>query len=63
MQDVGKQMSQQQYTYRSRGQVAQFFDGTDLVEPGLVPVHEWRPESGTGDTRNSFIWSAVSRKR
>jgi SAM-dependent methyltransferase len=63
MQDVGKRMSQQQYAYRSRDQVAGFFDGTDLVEPGLVPVHEWRPEPGTADTRNSFIWSAVGRKR
>jgi SAM-dependent methyltransferase len=63
MQDVGKRMSQQQYSHRSHGQVARFFDGTDLVEPGLVPVHEWRPESGTGDARNSFIWSAVGRKR
>jgi hypothetical protein len=63
MQDVGKRMSQQQYSHRSRGQVAQFFDGTDLVEPGLVPVHEWRPESGTDNTRNTFIWSAVGRKR
>ncbi|HEX6452871.1 MAG TPA: SAM-dependent methyltransferase [Trebonia sp.] len=63
MQDVGKRMSQQQYSYRSRDQVAQFFDGTDLVEPGLVPVHEWRPEPGTDDTSNSFIWSAVGRKR
>jgi hypothetical protein len=63
MKDVGKRMSQQQYTYRNRGQVARFFDSTDLVEPGLVPVHEWRPEPGTGDTRNSFIWSAVGRKR
>jgi hypothetical protein len=62
MKDIGKQMSQQQYTHRSRGQVAQFFDGTDLVEPGLVPVHEWRPEPGTDHTRNSFIWSAVGRK-
>jgi len=63
MQDVGKRMSQQQYSYRSRGEVARFFDGTDLVEPGLVPVHEWRPEPGTDDTRNTFIWSAVGRKR
>jgi hypothetical protein len=63
MKDVSKRMSQQQCSYRSRDQVARFFDGTDLVEPGLVPVHEWRPEPGTGDTSNSFIWSAVGRKR
>jgi S-adenosyl methyltransferase len=62
MKDIGKRMSQQQYTHRSRDQVARFFDGTDLVEPGLVRVEEWRPEPKSGDTRGSFIWSAVGRK-
>jgi S-adenosyl methyltransferase len=62
MKDIGKRMSQQQYTHRSRDQVARFFDGTDLVEPGLVRVEEWRPEPESGDTRSSFIWSAVGRK-
>jgi S-adenosyl methyltransferase len=62
MKDIGKRMSQQQYTHRSREQVARFFDGTDLVEPGLVRVEEWCPEPESGDTRGSFIWSAVGRK-
>ena len=26
------------------GQVAALFTGFELVEPGLVPVGEWRPE-------------------
>jgi hypothetical protein len=30
---------------RSRDQVARFFDGFDLVEPGLVQVPFWRPDS------------------
>ena len=30
---------------RTRAQVQRFFDGFDLVEPGVVPVHEWRPEA------------------
>ena len=29
---------------RTRAEVLRFFDGFDLVEPGVVPVHEWRPE-------------------
>jgi S-adenosyl methyltransferase len=28
---------------RSRRDIARFFDGTDLTEPGLVNVAEWRP--------------------
>lgn len=31
------------YHARSRDEVAGFFEGLDLVEPGVVPVHDWRP--------------------
>jgi len=54
---------QQQFTWRSREQVARFFADTDLVEPGLVPVEEWRPEPGTADEGKSAIWGAVGRKQ
>ncbi|MCX4553569.1 SAM-dependent methyltransferase [Streptomyces sp. NBC_01387] len=30
---------------RSREEVARFFDGFELVEPGLVAMPEWRPEA------------------
>ena len=30
-------------TSRSHDQILAFFDGLDLVEPGVVPLHEWRP--------------------
>jgi SAM-dependent methyltransferase len=30
---------------RSRAQIARFFDGFELVDPGLVFVPEWRPDS------------------
>jgi hypothetical protein len=33
-------------TLRTRKQVAVFFTGLDLVEPGLVQVHQWRPDPG-----------------
>jgi len=29
---------------RSREEVARFFDGLDLVSPGLVLAHKWRPK-------------------
>jgi hypothetical protein len=29
---------------RSRDAVARFFDGLELVEPGIVPVDQWRPD-------------------
>jgi hypothetical protein len=30
---------------RSRAEVARFFDGWELVDPGLVPIADWRPET------------------
>jgi trans-aconitate methyltransferase len=64
MRDVAHRMSQQQYTHRTHLEVARFFAGTDLMEPGLVPVEEWRPEpGGTGEAGRSRVWGAVGRKR
>jgi S-adenosyl methyltransferase len=56
--------AQQQVTSRSREEVARFFTGTDLVEPGLVPMEEWRPEPGTAQPGQSGgAWGAVGLKR
>jgi trans-aconitate methyltransferase len=33
-------------TMRTRAEVTRFFDGLDLVPPGVVYVHEWRPDPG-----------------
>jgi hypothetical protein len=53
---------QQQFIGRTRDQVARFFGGLELVEPGLVPVEQWRPEPDLGDTGNSAMWGALGRK-
>jgi hypothetical protein len=29
---------------RTHAQVEQFFDGLELLEPGVVQVHKWRPD-------------------
>lgn len=34
---------------RSGPEVARFFDGFELVEPGLVPIGRWRPEDHVED--------------
>jgi S-adenosyl methyltransferase len=60
--DPWNSRSQQRVTWRSREQVARFFDGLDLIEPGLVPVEEWRPEPGATDEGKSIGWCAVARK-
>jgi S-adenosyl methyltransferase len=48
---------------RSRDQILSFFDGFELLEPGLVPKHQWRPVTGqaAGNTPN-IQWGAVGRK-
>lgn len=33
-------------TLRTRAEVSRFFDGLDLVPPGVVYVHTWRPDPG-----------------
>jgi hypothetical protein len=30
---------------RSEAQILTFFDGFELVEPGVVPLQKWRPET------------------
>jgi O-methyltransferase involved in polyketide biosynthesis len=32
------------YTLRTPAQIATFFDGLELIEPGLVPCPRWRPD-------------------
>ena len=61
--DVVNRMAQQQYIGRNSEQMLRFFDGMDLVEPGLVRVEEWRPEPGEGETGRSALWCALARKR
>jgi hypothetical protein len=36
-------------TLRTRAQVTRFFDGLEMVDPGLVQVHQWRPGSAAPD--------------
>jgi hypothetical protein len=61
--DVANRTMQQKISYRSHEQIARFFEGTDLVPPGLVRVEEWRPDPGTGEVPKTSAWCAVGRKR
>ena len=49
--------------HRNRAEVARFFDGLDLVEPGLVPVQQWRPASDLEAGARSAMWGGVALKR
>jgi hypothetical protein len=49
-------------TMRDRAQVTRFFDGLELVEPGLVRVPEWRPESELEARSPAGLWGGMGRK-
>jgi len=48
--------------FRSRTEVARFFEGLELVEPGLVRVPEWRPDSDADRANPATVWGGVARK-
>jgi SAM-dependent methyltransferase len=52
----------QRVTPRSREQVTRFFDGIDLIEPGVVPIQQWRPDSDAEATARAGMWGGVGRK-
>jgi hypothetical protein len=60
--DIASQTMRQEFTPRTREQVARFFEGMDLVEPGLVRLEEWRPGPTAGEAGKSSMWCAVGRK-
>jgi S-adenosyl methyltransferase len=41
---------------RDKTATERFFDGLDLLEPGVVPVAKWRPDSDLTATRPSSMW-------
>jgi hypothetical protein len=49
-------------TARSHDQVAQFFSGLDIVPPGLVQAHQWRPDEYVAQGEQVSMWCAVARK-
>ncbi|MFF4126555.1 SAM-dependent methyltransferase [Microbispora rosea] len=48
---------------RDREKVLRFFDGTELVDPGLVYIRQWRPETqqSTGQAQRVWIVGGVGR--
>jgi hypothetical protein len=48
---------------RGVDEVAAWFDGLDLVEPGIVEVDQWRPEAGDPECRDGMpLLGVVARK-
>ena len=49
------------YHLRTPEQIRAFFNGLDLIEPGVVPTPLWRPEPGT-KPRQLNVYCGVARK-
>jgi len=50
---------------RGHAAVKAFFEGLELVDPGLVPIPRWRPDPGrgTGDDGPVAAYGGVGYKR
>jgi hypothetical protein len=47
---------------RSHEQVTRLFDGLEILEPGVVPIQEWRPDSAQEAAARAGMWGGVGRK-
>jgi trans-aconitate methyltransferase len=50
-------------TNRTRAQVAGFFDGLDLVDPGIVPLNHWRPDQHENPALIISAWAGLGIRR
>ncbi|WP_053720040.1 SAM-dependent methyltransferase [Saccharothrix sp. NRRL B-16348] len=50
---------------RGHAEITALFDGFELVEPGVVPLPDWRPEEGSveEDADRAGIFAGVGRKK
>ena len=54
--------SSEKVTLRNRDEVARFFTGLDLVEPGVVEVSKWHPRSDLEAAAANAVWCGAARK-
>jgi hypothetical protein len=67
MAEMGRRLNEHQReitTFRPRADVIRFFDGLDLIEPGVVQTHRWRPDGDDIVPQEQEItgWCGVARK-
>jgi len=59
---VNERMSGPKATMRDRAAITRFFDGLELLEPGVVQPQQWRPEPGLAGPPQVTAWCGVARK-
>ncbi len=60
---VNQRMSGPGATMRDRAAITRFFDGLELLEPGVVQPQQWRPEPGVINPSQVTAWCGVGQKR
>ncbi|HCU96098.1 MAG TPA: translation initiation factor IF-2 [Actinobacteria bacterium] len=63
MAGVLNQMMAEKVTFRDRAEVATFFDGLELVKPGLVQASKWRPATEEEAASPAALWAGVAHKK
>lgn len=56
------QRARETQRHRTHAEVARFFDGLELLEPGVVVVPQWRPQSSAEAEAHSGMWGGVGRR-
>ena len=60
---MNQRLAEGNHVGRTREVVAGFFDGLDLLDPGVVKVTQWRSESEVEAEGPTSLWGGVARKR
>ena len=59
---LNEHLAEGSYVGRPREAVDRFFDGLDLVRPGVVKVTQWRPRLEMEARARTSMWGGVARK-
>jgi S-adenosyl methyltransferase len=59
---MNQHLAEGNHVARTREVVAQFFDGLEVLKPGVVKVTQWRPESLVEAEGPTSLWGGVARK-
>jgi O-methyltransferase involved in polyketide biosynthesis len=59
---MNEHLAEGNHVGRTRDVVAEFFTGTDLAEPGVVKVTQWRPATPMEAKGPTSLWGGVGRK-
>ena len=60
---VNERMSGPKATMRDRAEITRFFDGFELLGPGVVQPQHWRPEPGALSPPQVTAWCGVAAKQ